>query len=169
MGGAKEICVIYVFNNHTQIICTKLYWVNPARKALECVQFYLYTDQAPLVTPSTCLPVIELANRLVLPRLITLLEHSVITAMREVIEDGGEVFQAALDLVDASQVHNAAQLSDWCMSYLAQNYTTITTRCHSIITGCQHQYFHCSFPDTFKRLSPDTQAFIKIQQWPPSW
>ena len=108
---------------------------------MECVQFYLYTDQAPLVTPSTCLPVIELANRLVLPRLITLLEHSVITAMREVIEDGGEVFQAALDLVDASQVHNAAQLSDWCMSYLAQNYTTITTRCHSIIQSVNTNIF----------------------------
>merc|ERR1719233_113447 len=123
------------------------------RKALECVQYYLYTDQAPLVPPSTCLPVIELANRLVLPRLITVLEHAVITAMREVIEDGGDVFQAALDLVEASHVHNAPQLYNWCMVYLAQNYTTLTT----------------SFQDIFKTLSPDTQTAIKMHQWPPSW
>jgi Rho-related BTB domain-containing protein 1/2 len=123
------------------------------RKALQCVQHYLYTDKAPPVTPSTCLPVIELANRLVLPRLVNLLETTVITAMREIIEDGGEVFQAALDLVDASQVHNAPQLSEWCLAYLGQNYSTVCAR----------------YSQLSKSLAPENQALLSLNRWPPLW
>ena len=42
---------------------------------------YLYTDQTPPVKFTSCLGIIELANRLVLPRLVTLVEKAVIEEM----------------------------------------------------------------------------------------
>ena len=76
----------------------------PLRFALQEVQYFLYTDKAPRVSPSNCLAVVELANRLVLTRLISLIENKVIQAMGEVIEEGGEVFRDALDILQPSQV-----------------------------------------------------------------
>ena len=74
------------------------------RFAFRQVQYFLYTDKTPCVSPSSCLPVVELANRLVLPRLITLIENVVIQEMKEIIEQGGEVFKDALDIFQPSQV-----------------------------------------------------------------
>ena len=71
------------------------------RFAFQEVQRYLYTDLTPRVSPVNCLPVLELANRLVLPRLINLIEKTVIEQMRS---SGREVFIEALELLEPSQV-----------------------------------------------------------------
>ena len=71
------------------------------RFAFAEVQRYLYTDLPPRVSPVNCLQVLELANRLVLPRLINLIEKSVIQQMSSA---GQEVFIEALELLEPCQV-----------------------------------------------------------------
>ena len=71
---------------------------------VSCVTFrallhYLYTDTTPRVTPATAMPVIELANRcvtstqtftrLVLPRLVSLVEIAVIEQLTAIIDQVG--------------------------------------------------------------------------------
>ena len=66
--------------------------------------------------------------RLVLPRLITLVEKDVIDQLTDVIEAGGDVVETVLKIVQPAQVHNAHQLSHWCLSYLALNYNSACRR-----------------------------------------
>ena len=84
--------------------------------------------------------------RLVLPRLMTLLEKTVIDDMYKTLENGGDVCEEALKILQPcqviynasfysiqtdlsfSQIHNADQLSEWCLAYLAQNYITVCRR-----------------------------------------
>ena len=114
---------------------------------------YLYTDQAPPVNHNNCLAVIELANRLVLPRLVTLLEKTVIDSMTELCAAGGDLLLEALKLVQPCQVHNADQLSKWCLSYLAHNYNTVSRR----------------YPKVLRGMLPENQAFLNLNRWPPIW
>ena len=72
------------------------------RFAFQEVQYYLYTDLSPRVNPLNCLRVLELANRLVLPRLINLLEQTVIQQLKNSAEQ--EVFIEVLELLEPSQV-----------------------------------------------------------------
>ena len=72
------------------------------RFAFREVQRYLYTDLSPRLSPLTCLPVLELANRLVLPRLVNLLEQTVIHQLKQADEQ--EVFIEVLELLEPSQV-----------------------------------------------------------------
>ena len=100
---------------------------------------YLYTDQTPPVTFTSCLGIIELANRLVLPRLLTLVEKAVIEEMSLASVGGGgeelEVLEEALRLVQPCQVHNADQLSRWCLSHLAHNYNKVCRTFPKILRG----------------------------------
>ncbi|KAL9700766.1 hypothetical protein quinque_004207 [Culex quinquefasciatus] len=59
---------------------------------------YMYTDEIPPISADKCLNLLELANRLCLPRLLNLVE---------------------------CRLHNAHQLAEWCMSYLCVNYNSI--------------------------------------------
>ena len=56
------------------------------------------------MTPDTCLVVLELANRLVLPRLINLIERTVIEDMKIQLQHGEDVHLEALELLQPSQV-----------------------------------------------------------------
>ena len=67
------------------------------------MQRYLYTDLAPRVNPVNCLLVLELANGLVLPRLVNLIEKTVIQQMRS---SDQEVFIEALELLQPCQVES---------------------------------------------------------------
>ena len=53
---------------------------------------------------TSCVGVLELGNRLCLPRLITLTEQVVIARLTEVIEDGGDVTDEALNILQPCQV-----------------------------------------------------------------
>jgi len=121
--------------------------------ALSEVQYYLYTDQAPRVTAVTCLMVLELANRLVLPRLITLIEQTVINQLRAEINTGVDVHLEALELLQPCQMYNASQLSNWCLKYIGHNYSEIFE----------------NYPKIMKSLSPDNQAILNLSRWPPNW
>ena len=67
-------------------------------------------------------------HRLVLPRLMSLIEKTVIDEMVEIVEAGGDVIEAVLRLVQPCQIHNADQLGDWCLSHLALNYNSACRR-----------------------------------------
>ena len=71
------------------------------RFAFQEVQRYLYSDLPPRVNPVNCLLVLELANRLVLPRLVNLIEKTVIQQLRSSEQ---EVFIEALELLQPCQV-----------------------------------------------------------------
>ena len=100
---------------------------------------YLYTDQTPPVKFTSCLGIIELANRLVLPRLVTLVEKAVIEEMSCASAGGGgevlEVLEEALRLVQPCQIHNAEQLSTWCLTHLAHNYNKVCRMFPKILRG----------------------------------
>eukprot|EP00092_Neocalanus_flemingeri_P023709 GFUD01025714.1.p1 GENE.GFUD01025714.1~~GFUD01025714.1.p1 ORF type:complete len:574 (+),score=111.78 GFUD01025714.1:98-1819(+) len=123
------------------------------RFAFQELLYFLYTDRPPRVSATNCLGVVELANRLVLPRLMTLLEKTVIDEMNKTLEKGDDVCEEALKILQACQIHNADQLSEWCLAYLAQNYNTVCRR----------------FPKVLRTLFPENQAFLNINRYPPIW
>ena len=51
------------------------------------------------------------------------------------------------------QVHNALQLGDWCLHYLAQNYNQICRK----------------FPKVLRTFHPENQAWLNVHRWPPIW
>lgn len=124
-----------------------------SRFAFEELLHFLYSDRAPKVSASNCLGLVELANRLVLPRLMTMLEKVVIDEMNKTLENGGDVCEDALKILQSCQIHNADQLSEWCLAYLAQNYNTVCRR----------------FPKVLRTLYPENQAALNITRWPPIW
>ena len=66
--------------------------------------FYLYTDQAPRVNATNCIGILEIANRLCLPRLTSLAEDTVIQKMTVAVESGGDVTEEALKILQPCQV-----------------------------------------------------------------
>ena len=85
-----------------------------SRLELEVVTRFLYTDEAELpvsLAPPGWLAVLELANRLVLPRLVTLLEREAIASLGARLEAGAEVTTEALQLLQPCQVRARANLA----------------------------------------------------------
>lgn len=140
---------------------------------------YLYTDEIPKIATDKCLNLLELANRLCLPRLINLIECRVIEDLTKVSQsDVIETVRNCLQLLEPvkviiqhrfsfeqihsthfpyrfhnKQLHNAHQLAEWCMSYLCVNYNII----------CK------SLPKSLKALHPENQDYLKENRWPPVW
>jgi len=100
-----------------------------------------------------CVPLIELANRLCLPRLVQLVENHMVAEMQRIIDAGGEVTMECLTLLEPCQIHNADQLADWCLTYLSTNYNTICRKA----------------PKLLKALHPENQAHMAHHRWPPVW
>lgn len=65
---------------------------------------YLYTDRIPPLQLNACVPLVELANRLCLPRLVQLVEHHIASEMQMIVESGGEVTMECLSLLEPCQV-----------------------------------------------------------------
>ena len=99
-----------------------------SRLELEVVTRFLYTDEAELpvsLAPPGWLAVLELANRLVLPRLVTLLEREAIASLGARLEAGAEVTTEALQLLQPCQVRARANLATHVSSiypYLLSTY-----------------------------------------------
>ncbi|KAL7299662.1 hypothetical protein TKK_0007421 [Trichogramma kaykai] len=130
---------------------------------------YLYTDEIPAISSAKCLNLLELANRLCLPRLVNLVEARVIEDLeklaknetdnttRDPEDQGGSSNNEAMDnclrLLELCKLHNADQLADWCMNYLCVNYNRI----------CR------ASPRSLKLLHPDNQEYLSEHRWPPVW
>jgi len=65
---------------------------------------YLYTDRIPAMQPIACVPLVELANRLCLTRLVQLVEKYMASEMQKIIDPGGEVTMECLMLLEPCQV-----------------------------------------------------------------
>ncbi|XP_031551057.1 rho-related protein racA-like [Actinia tenebrosa] len=83
---------------------------------------YLYTDHAP-IEEGDAIDIMVLADRFCLPRLVTLCELYITKKVDKMIEkkvsDGAEY---VVNLLLLSQAHNAHQLSNWCLHFIATNY-----------------------------------------------
>uniref|UniRef100_A0A0K2VAD6 BTB domain-containing protein n=1 Tax=Lepeophtheirus salmonis TaxID=72036 RepID=A0A0K2VAD6_LEPSM len=116
--------------------------------------YYLYTDRTPPhVTATNCLGILEIGNRLCLPRLISLIETAVVEKLSSTVNKGGDVTEDALKILEHCQIHNADQLSEWCLAYLAQNYNLICRK----------------YPKVLRSLHPENQATLNVRRWPPIW
>ena len=106
--------------------------------------YFLYTDKSPLhINLINCIDLIELANRLCLPRLVSLVEASIIQLFNGALETGSDICEETLKLLQPCQVHNAGQLGEFCLSYLSQNYN-----------------FIC-------RKFPKSQVCLNVNRWAP--
>ncbi|XP_030244043.1 rho-related BTB domain-containing protein 1 isoform X2 [Drosophila navojoa] len=115
---------------------------------------YLYTDQIPPISAVKCLNLLELANRLCLPRLINLIECRVIEDLTIISQnETNETVDHCLKLLESVKLHNAHQLAEWCMSYLCVNYNVI---CKFSLKG-------------LKALHQDNQEYLREHRWPPVW
>ncbi|XP_046441529.1 rho-related BTB domain-containing protein 1-like isoform X3 [Daphnia pulex] len=114
---------------------------------------YIYTDRIPPLQTIACVPLVELANRLCLSRLVQLIESYMVTEMQRIIDAGGEVTMECLMLLEPCQIHNADQLAEWCMTYLSTNYNMTCRKA----------------PKILKTLHSENQAHLAHHRWPPVW
>lgn len=112
---------------------------------------YLYTDDIPAISPARCVDLLELANRLCLPRLVNLIEERVVTELSSLSAE--EMIEHCLRILEPSQLHNAHQLKDWCMNHLCANYNIL----------CKHS------SKLLRSLLPENQDYLKEHRWPPVW
>lgn len=112
---------------------------------------FLYTDEIPAVSASRCVNLLELANRLCLPRLVALVEQRVIEDLERL--PSSEAIEQCLRLLEPVKLHNAHQLADWCMNHLCINYNKL----------CRMS------PRSLRLLHPDNQAYLVEHRWPPVW
>eukprot|EP00731_Ephydatia_muelleri_P009357 Em0004g1695a len=85
---------------------------------------YLYTDHSP-IEEGDSVGILVLANEYVMPRL------------------------TSLSLLLTGQLHNANQLSAWCLHFISSNYTAFSSK-----------------PE-FSLLTDDNLAYVQAHQWPP--
>ncbi|XP_012345204.1 rho-related BTB domain-containing protein 1 isoform X1 [Apis florea] len=115
---------------------------------------YLYTDEVPAISSARCLNLLELANRLCLPRLVNLVESRVIEDLERLSQnEGNEAVENCLRLLEPCKLHNADQLADWCMNYLCVNYNKL----------CKMS------PRSVRLLHPENQEYLNEHRWPPVW
>lgn len=115
--------------------------------------YYIYTDNLlDSVNHKNCLSLIELANRFCLTRLIALVEERVISELIQ-MEMSSDINAVVLKLLEQCQIHNADQLSDFCLFQISVNYNEI---CHN----------HMKL---LRMLHPENQAYLNRNRWPPVW
>ena len=121
------------------------------REDFEALLFYLYTDRVP-AKMRNWVGVIELGNRLCLPRLVSLVETAAVNHLEQNACEADAVDEA-LRILQPCQVHNADQLSEWCLYFLAQSYNQICRK----------------YPKVLRTLHPENQAWLNVHRWPPIW
>lgn len=114
---------------------------------------FLYTDDLAPEGHIDCLGVIEIGNRFCLPRLVKLVEASVVEELMMGASQGEDILEEVLDILEPAQLHNADSLSDWCLKYLCNHYLQLRQR----------------YMKMFQRLNSDNIKFIEKNKWPPEW
>ncbi|XP_077992388.1 rho-related BTB domain-containing protein 1-like [Glandiceps talaboti] len=114
---------------------------------------YLYTDECPPIKPAECLHLIELANFLCLPHLLAQAEENIIKEFQLALEKERDVQEDVINLLKVTKMHNANQLHQWCLTFVASNFIDIHQKyarhLHSINSGEAH--------------------YLQRHQWPPLW
>lgn len=114
---------------------------------------FLYTDGLAPEGHIDCLGIIEIGNRFCLPRLVKLVEASVVEDFTVGIGEGEDILEEVLHILETAQLHNADGLSDWCLKYLCNHYLQLRQR----------------YSKMFHRLNPENIKFIERNKWPPEW
>ncbi|RWS14053.1 rho-related BTB domain-containing protein 1-like protein [Dinothrombium tinctorium] len=115
---------------------------------------YIYSDELDNnVNANTCLNLLELANRLCLPHLVSLIENKVIKELDELSADGIDITEHALKLLEPCQMHNADQLAEWCLYQITIHYKEISHKNMKLL----------------RSLHPENQAYLNRNRWPPVW
>ena len=72
---------------------------------------YIYTDDIPFINPLRCVDILELANRLCLPRLVNLVEQRVVEELTRssVTQECNDALEHCLRLLEASKVTHVKQ------------------------------------------------------------
>ncbi|GFT34359.1 rho-related BTB domain-containing protein 1 [Trichonephila clavipes] len=123
------------------------------KEAFDIFLYYLYTDSIDeSLSVENCLPVIELANRLCLPRLISVAELHIVQKLSTMKAKGISLNEQVFKLLEPCQVHNADQLAEWCQYYIIIHYQDISL----------------NVPKLIPSLHPDNQAYLNKNRWPPA-
>ncbi|XP_047512845.1 rho-related BTB domain-containing protein 1 isoform X2 [Pieris napi] len=111
---------------------------------------YIYSDKIPPVEPTRCLELLELANRLCMDRLVTLVEARVIDHLQhqDRVGDDDQVVEIALSLLEPVKLHNAHNLWSWCRWRLCAAYDRVCRARH---------------------LSVAAREYLADNRWPPVW
>ncbi|KAI1278127.1 Rho-related BTB domain-containing protein 1 [Halotydeus destructor] len=124
-----------------------------SKQTFEQLIFYIYTDTIRSdVSFSNCVKLIEFANQLCLARLVALVEHKIILTF-EKSNDADEIISSAIALMEPCQLHNAEQLSAWCLHAVTIRYEDAQNKCLK----------------NLRTLRPENQAFLNRNRWPPVW
>ncbi|XP_041371093.1 rho-related BTB domain-containing protein 1-like [Gigantopelta aegis] len=115
---------------------------------------YLYTAEQSDMTGVDCIQLIEVANRLCLPRLVSLTELFIVKELLKAEKDEEEdVLEEILLILEPAELHNASQLAKWCRRYLALHYKEIHQKHGKLLKG----------------LHKENLDFIENNRWPPVW
>eukprot|EP00731_Ephydatia_muelleri_P009254 Em0004g1592a len=110
---------------------------------------YLYTDHCS-IEEGDSVGILVLSNEYMMPRLTSLCELCI---QREVDRTTSKcIAQADIDVISlllTAQLHNANQLSAWCLHFISSNYAEFSSK-----------------PE-FSLLTGDNLAYVQAHQWPP--
>ncbi|XP_031569896.1 rho-related protein racA-like [Actinia tenebrosa] len=117
-------------------------------ETFDCLLEYLYTDDLPKdVSQDILLDILSLANRYELPRLVTLCEYRLILKVQE-ISDSRIAVSSVVHILCQAKIHEAHQLSKWCLNLIARNYLKFRTSKEML------------------RLSEQDREYVASRQWP---
>ena len=74
------------------------------RETFKKLLYYLYSDRAPSVRPNDCIELVEVGNRLCLPRLVALVENEIVCEFSRLVLTGSDVAEDVLQLIEPAQV-----------------------------------------------------------------
>ncbi|KAJ7378706.1 hypothetical protein OS493_021288 [Desmophyllum pertusum] len=124
---------------------------------------YLYTDHAP-IEEGDSVEIMILADRFCLPRLVTLCElyitKKVDASIQKRVADGTS---DVINLLLTSQVHNAKQLSGWCLHFISTNFSVFeSTEEFDLVQGenREHVYEHRWPPLSYLKLQEEFEQKV---------
>lgn len=124
---------------------------------------YLYTDEIPPVSADKCLNLLELANRLCLPRLLNLIECRVIENLTKISQiETSEAVELCLSLLESVKVRFAQksnkEFSNEFSIFLASQCSPISRMVHVIFVRQLQQ--HLSSRSKVPKTTPSGKSRI---------
>ncbi|XP_014774745.1 rho-related BTB domain-containing protein 2 [Octopus bimaculoides] len=123
------------------------------KDTFKALQEYLYTGESPCMSGVDCMSLIEVANRLCLPRLVAFTEGHVVQELGRQEDANVNIMEDVLSILETAQLHNAVQLAKWCLHYLCVHFLDIFPQ----------------YVKLYKTLSLENQLYIDKHRWPPEW
>ncbi|CAG9138566.1 unnamed protein product [Plutella xylostella] len=112
---------------------------------------YMYTDSVPAIDAHKCVELLELANRLCMERLVTLVEARVIEDLKLRDREPDYVVELCLSLLEPVKLHNAHNLASWLTWHLCGAYSRV----------CRAR--------ALRDLSPLQRDYLSENRHPPVW